>query len=145
MQLIKITIGDNDRTALVLPVEHAGIAASLLASAKVFERDGYYSTSGWKPAEKGIQIAYGSGDEFEPTHPKVAAAEEALQKKNSDWYDEYRKREAAEKELRETKAALAALQATTVCTRVEPTPMDEVAGVDADTEAEFDGREEAFP
>lgn len=120
MQFIKITISDNDRTALVLPVEHAGLAASLLASARVYEREGYYSTSGWKPAEKGIQIAYGDGDEFAPTHPKVAEAEKALEQKSSDWYKEYNARNKAEKELAETKAALAALQAAVTCTVTAP-------------------------
>ena len=53
---IKITLAGNDRTAIILPVESAGVAAQLLASATVWERDGYSSTSGWKQAESGIQI-----------------------------------------------------------------------------------------
>lgn len=116
VQFIKITLSDNDRTALVLPVEHAGLTASLLASARVYERDGYYSTSGWKPAENGINIAYVEGDEFAPSHPKVVAAEKALEKKNSDYCEEYNARKKAENELAETKAALAALQESVTCT-----------------------------
>lgn len=125
MKFIKITLSDNDRTAIVLPVEHAGLAASLLAEATVFERDGYYASSGWKPAEKGIQIAYGDGEEFAPTNPKVAEAEEALAKKNSEWYEQYKKRETAERELAETRAALSALQATVTCTVNEPETVTE--------------------
>lgn len=125
MKFIKITLSDNDRTAIVLPVQHAGLAASLLAEATVYERDGYYASSGWKPAEKGIQIAYGGGEEFAPTHPKVAEAEEALAKKNSEWYEQYKKRETAERELSETRAALSALQATVTCTVNEPETVTE--------------------
>ena len=46
---IKITIGGNDRTAIILPADSAGLAAELMSRAAIFERDGYYSTSGWKP------------------------------------------------------------------------------------------------
>lgn len=124
MTVIKITIGDNDRTALVLSVEHAGVAASLLASAKVFERDGYYSTSGWKEAEKGINLSYGSFDEFAPSHPKVVAAEKALEQKNSDWYKEYMARQAAEKKLAEVETALQVLKDATTCVRSEPVEIE---------------------
>jgi Tfp pilus assembly protein FimV len=136
MQFIKITIAGNDRTAVVLPVEQAGVAASLMANARVYERDGYYSTSGWKPAEDGIQIAYGDGDEFAPSHPKVVAAEKALEEKNSDWAKEYTARNKAEKELAEARAALAALQAATVCTRTEPAPDAEAPEEDSSPDEE---------
>ena len=122
---IKITIGGNDRLALVLSAEHAALAAGLLANATVYEREGYYSTSGWKTAEVGVQINYTDGADLEPTHPKAAEAQKQYSEANSARWEEHRKREAAEKELAETKAALAALQAVTVCTQTAAGPSDE--------------------
>lgn len=115
---IKITIAGNDRTAIVLPVANAGIAAELMAHAVIYERDGYSNNCGWKPAEQGVQISYSDGAELEPTHPLVEAANEALSKKNQQWYEEYTKRVAADKELAETRAALEALRSVTVCQTV---------------------------
>ena len=115
--MIKITVG-NDNRAIVLPSECAGLAAEIMAKATVYERDGYYSTSGWKVAEEGVCISYTTGSELEPTHPKVTEAQKQYSEANSARWEEHRKREAAEKELTETKAALAALQAVTVCAQI---------------------------
>ena len=121
---ILITVGGNDRLVIALPVEHAGVVATLLANASVYERDGYYSTSGWKQAEDGVRIAYSDGADLEPTHPKVAEIQKELSQKNSDWYKEYNAHQAAEKKLAETEAALAALQSVTTCPVTEPAPVD---------------------
>jgi hypothetical protein len=121
---IKSTVG-NDNRAIVLPVECAGLAAEIMAKATVYKRDGYYSTSGWKVAEEGICISYTTGTELEPTHPKVEEAQKQYSEANSARWEEHRKREAAEKELAETKAALAVLQSTVTCQQTTPeAPVD---------------------
>ena len=117
---IIITIAGNDRTALVLPATSATALLECLANARVFERDGYYQSSGWKPAEKGVAITYGDGKEFAPADPRVVEAEKQTDEHRSNWYKEVKKREAIEKELAESKAALAAIQSVTVCKTVEP-------------------------
>jgi hypothetical protein len=119
---IIITIGDNDRTALVLPANSATALLECLATAKVFKRDGYYASSGWKPSAKGVAITYSDGAEFQPTDPRVAKAEKETEEQRSNWYKEHTRREALEKELAESKAALEAIKAVTVCKTVEPEP-----------------------
>ncbi len=78
-------IGGNDRTAIILPADSAGLAAELMSRAAIFERDGYYSTSGWKRAEEGVRIEYTEGSELEPTHPLVEQAQKEASEKSSMW------------------------------------------------------------
>lgn len=113
---IKITVGGNDRIAIILPSENAGLVAELMARATIFERDGYYSTSGWKRAEEGVRIEYTEGGELEPTHPLVEQAQKDAAEKNSMWAKEYTKNQALTKELDELKAQLAGIQSVTSCT-----------------------------
>lgn len=119
---IKITIGGQDGTALILPIECAGLAAEVLAKGTVYQRDGYYSTSGWKKSEDGVRIEYTEAAELEPTHPKVAEAQKETEQHRKYWMDECSKTRKLEKELAESKAALAALQSVTTCTVAEPAP-----------------------
>lgn len=120
---IKITIGGNDRTAIILPSESAGLAAELMARATIFERDGYHSTSGWKRTEEGVRIEYTEGSELEPTHPLVEKAQKEASEKNSQWYAEYTKNQKLTKELDDLKAQLAGIQSVTSCT-VTPADSD---------------------
>lgn len=112
MSKIRLTVNDNESVAILLPAEDAGVLAALLARATVYERDGYYSHSGWKAAEKGVRFDFTSGAEFSPLDPKVKEAHEAAEKKQSDWYSEYVKRQELEKERDELRAALEAVKAT---------------------------------
>lgn len=107
---IRLTVNDNESVAVVLPPEVAATLAGVLAQADVYERDGYYSHSGWKTAEKGIRLDFTNGDEFKPLDPRVKEANENAERQQSKWYDEYRKREEAEKERDKLKAALEAVQ-----------------------------------
>ncbi len=75
---IRITLAGNDRVAIILPIESAGIAASLLASASVWERDGYHSTSGWKPADEGIKIEYTEHNKLKQQFGEMQAALDEL-------------------------------------------------------------------
>lgn len=125
---IRITLAGNDRTAIILPVESAGIAASLLAAATIWERDGYQSTSGWKRSEEGIKIEYTDAAELQPTDPLTLKAQEEASKHQQNWYKECTKNQALDKELAETRAALYALRSVTTCTQAPA--VDDV--VDAD-------------
>lgn len=120
---IKITVGGNDRTAIILPSESAGLAAELMARATIFERDGHYSTSGWQRAEEGVRIEYTEGSELEPTHPLVEKAQKEASERNSQWYAEYTKNQKLTKELDDLKAQLAGIQSVTSCT-VTPADSD---------------------
>ncbi len=113
---IKITVGGNDRIAIILPSDSAGLAAELMARATIFERDGHYSTSGWKRAEEGVRIEYTEGSELEPTHPLVEKAQKEASERNSQWYAEYTKNQKLTKELDDLKAQLAGIQSVTSCT-----------------------------
>ena len=117
---IQITLADNDRTVLLLPIDCAGLAAELMARAQVMERDGYYSTSGWKPAEKGVQLTYVQDNEIGPTDPKVEEAEKRASESNSRWYAEQQKRAAVEKEAAELRAQLEGIRSVTTCAVAEP-------------------------
>lgn len=129
---IRITLAGNDRTVLILPLESAGIAAQLLASAAVFERDGYYSTSGWKRSEEGIRIEYTDAAELEPTSEATKKAQEEGAKHQKQWLDEYNKRTGLEKQVIELSAALEELRARTVCVADEPKPEVEPEPVTVD-------------
>lgn len=120
---IKITVGGNDRIAIIMPSDSAGLAAELMARATIFERDGYHSTSGWKRTEEGVRIEYTEGSELEPTHPLVEKAQKEASEKNSQWYAEYTKNQKLTKELDDLKAQLAGIQSVTSCT-VTPADSD---------------------
>lgn len=124
---IKITIGEHTQHAIIIPAQLAGVAASLFADAHVFERDGYYSTSGWKLSEKGISIEYTEGTELEPTHPLVEKAQKEMAETSNRWLDAHLKNQTLEKELAELKAQLAGIQSVTRCeveTPVEPSQVE---------------------
>lgn len=127
---IKITVGGNDRIAIILPSDCAGLAAELMARATIFERDGHYSTSGWKRAEEGVRIEYTEGGELEPTHPLVEKAQKEASENSSQWYAEYTKNQKLTKELDELKAQLAGIQSVTSCT---VTPVESEASTGAVT------------
>jgi len=131
---IKITVGGNDRIAIILPSDSAGLAAELMARATIFERDGHYSTSGWKRAEEGVRIEYTEGGELEPTHPLVEKAQKEASEKSRQWYAEYTKNQKLAKELDELKAQLAGIQSVTSCTvtpaEPEAAPTSEVITTD---------------
>lgn len=134
---IKITVGGNDRIAIILPSDCAGLAAELMARATIFERDGHYSTSGWKRAEEGVRIEYTEGGELEPTHPLVEKAQKEASEKSSQWYAEYTKNQKLTKELDELKAQLAGIQSVTSCT-VTPVLHDAEAASKESTAAASD-------
>ncbi|WP_315386574.1 hypothetical protein [uncultured Stenotrophomonas sp.] len=121
---IKITIGDNQQTALFLDAEHAALAASLLANATVYKRDGYYSTSGWKVAEEGegVRIDYTEGKDLEPTHPKVAEAQKAMQAAYASKHTTDAKNSELQKQVDALTAQLAGIQSVTTCSVAAPEP-----------------------
>ncbi len=123
---IRITLAGNDRVAIILPIESAGIAASLLASASVWERDGYHSTSGWKPADEGIKIEYTEGRELSPTDPLTVKAQQEASEHQQRWYKEYTEHNKLKQQFGEMQAALDELRARTTCTAVAPDKSAEV-------------------
>jgi hypothetical protein len=118
-KMIKIAVGDS-RTIIALPIEHAPLAAGLLAHATMYEREGWHSTSGYKLSEEPLRIEYIDGTELEPTHPKVAEAQKEVERHRKDWHDEYVKRRELEQQLTEAQAALAAIKSVTTCTATDP-------------------------
>jgi len=123
---IRITLAGNDRTAIILPVESAGIAASLLAAATVWERDGYQSTSGWKRSEDGIKIEYTDAAELQPTDPLTLKAQEEASNHQKRWYKEYNEHNDLKKKFGEMQAALDELRARTTCVVAETPEAEEV-------------------
>lgn len=133
---IKITIGGNDRTAIILPADSAGLAAELMSRAAIFERDGYYSTSGWKRAEEGVRIEYTEGSELEPTHPLVEQAQKEASEKSSMWAREYTKNQELQKQVEALQAQLAGIQSVTSCTVAQPEPVTTETSAEEAAEAE---------
>ncbi|MFX1724972.1 hypothetical protein [Stenotrophomonas sp. AS1] len=131
---IKITIGADSGTALILSAEHAALAASLLANATVYTRDGYYDTSGWKIAEKGVRIEYTEGAELEPTHPKVAEAQKAMQTAYAGKHATDAKNAELQKQVDALTAQLAGIQSVTSCTVTPSEPVTEASGETAGTD-----------
>lgn len=127
---IRITLAGNDRVAIILPIESAGIAASLLASASVWERDGYGSTSGWKPAEDGIKIEYTDGRELAPTDPMTLKAQQEASEHQQRWYREYTEHNKLKQQFGEMQAALEELRARTVCVADAPKAEPELVAED---------------
>ena len=123
---IRITLAGNDRTAIILPVESAGIAASLLAAATVWERDGYQSTSGWKRSEDGIKIECTDAAELQPTDPLTLKAQEEARNHQQRWYKEYNEHNDLKKKFGEMQAALDELRARTTCVVAETPEAEEV-------------------
>ena len=128
---IKIVMGD-DRKFLVLPAALAAVAGQLMSSASVYEYDGYSSNSGIKPSESALRIEFIDEDDLVPANAKTLAAIKDAEEQRASWHKEYQKANKLEKELAESKAALAALQQATVCT-IKPAD-----GSLAETEAQTD-------
>jgi hypothetical protein len=128
---IKIKIGENETTFLVLDIEHAAAAAILLANAKLYEREGYGASATLKRVTEGLSLEFIADRTLEPVDPEVIEARKEAEKQRSEWAVEYRARQKAEGELSAAKAALAALQAVTVCQTVQSPPADAEV-VDAD-------------
>lgn len=117
---IKLTLGDSDRIALVLPAALAGQFTELLSRAQVFERDGYYSTSAWKVPDQTIRIEFTTGAEFVELDAKTKEANKQAEEANSARWEEQRKRQAAEKERDTLKAQLEVLQSVGGCRMPAP-------------------------
>ena len=128
---IKIVMGD-DRKFLVLPAALAAVAGQLMSSASVYEYDGYSSNSGIKPSESALRIEFIDEDDLVPANAETLAAIKDAEDQRASWYKEYQKANKLEKELAESKSALAALQQATVCTaKPEPEPATD-SGIDMD-------------
>lgn len=114
---IKITLGtEHGGRFLVLGVEHAALAAQLMAAATVYERDGYYATSGYKVADEGVCITYTSGNELEPTNEQTKKAQEEARQANSRWSEQYHKANELEQQVATLQAKLDELRRATTCT-----------------------------
>lgn len=127
---LKITIGENERTAIVLPIEHAGIAAKLLANATIYVQDGYYGYGPWKVAEQQIRIEYTDEKTLAPATKRELDALKETERKSADWLKEYQRGNDLQKQVDQLRASLETLQAAVVCT-VAPE-----AGDKPDTETE---------
>lgn len=119
---ILINSGGWSSRYIVLPVEHAALAAGLLAHATLYEDDG--STPEGKhyklTKDSELSISYAQDNQFEALPASVVAArKEAAEASQARWKAEGEARELRKK-LDETTAALEALKAVTVCTASEP-------------------------
>lgn len=128
---MKIVISTGDGWSsryIVLDAEHAGLAAQMLASARVYEADGdtpdgcHYKLD----RKSALNVTYATNAQFDELPEAVVVARKSEADANqARWKAENRTREI-EKELAEAKAALTALQSTVVCTVAEPEPVPEV-------------------
>lgn len=128
---LKITIGDHDRTAIVLPIEHAGLAAQLLSNATIFTQTGYYGDSPWEVAKQQIRIEYTDEETLAPATKRELDAIKRAEERNTEWSKQYSKASALEKEVATLRASLETLQASVVCT-VQPEPTSEPETTDAE-------------
>jgi hypothetical protein len=119
---LKITIGEHDRTAIVLPIEHAGLAAELLSNATIFTQTGYYGDGPWEISKQQIRIEYTAEETLAPATKRELDAIKRADDKNSEWAKEYTKARDLEKQVGELKTALETLQAAVVCKVVEAEP-----------------------
>lgn len=117
---LKITIGENDRVAIVLPIEHAGLAAQLLSNATVYHQTGYYGNSPWEVSEKQVRIEYTDEETLAPATKRELEAIDAVSKKNTEWAAQYSKANQLQKQVDELTASLKTLQGSVVCTVVHP-------------------------
>lgn len=118
-----VTIG-NDQFFLAVESKDAVLLTQLLAVARVYERDGWNSPLSYKPSEHPLGFKFVEDDVLAPEDPKVAEAKAEAAKKNSEWYAEYTKRQAAEKEVATLKAQLETLKSVTTCTvKEEESPL----------------------
>ena len=114
-----IEIEDTGYT-IVLPVQNAGDAATLLARASVYKKDSYPNQANFIRAEKGVNIRFSDGDEFEQASEKLKAAQKEYSEANSARWTEYTRANKAEAEAKELRAKLETLQAAITCTVPEP-------------------------
>ena len=121
---ILINVGKWGSLYIVLPVEHAPLAAGLLANATIYEDDGTTSDGKhYKLSKDGeLSIAYAHDNQFEALPQAILdARKNAEEASSARWKAEDEKREL-QKKLDEATAALAALQSVTVCQTIEPEP-----------------------
>lgn len=121
---ILINVGKWGSLYIVLPVEHAPLAAGLLANATIYEDDGTTSDGKhYKLSKDGeLSIAYAQDNQFEALPQAILdARQKAEEASSARWKAENDKREL-QKRLDEATAALAALQSVTVCQTIEPEP-----------------------
>ena len=128
---MKIVISTGDGWSsryIVLDAEHAGLAAQMLASARVYEADGDTPNGRHYKLDRksALNVTYATNAQFDELPEAVVVARKSEADANqARWKAENRTREI-EKELAEAKAALTALQSTVVCTVAEPEPVPEV-------------------
>lgn len=121
---LKITIGENDRVAIVLPIEHAGFAAKLLSNATIYNQTGYHGNSPWEVSDKQIRIEYTDDETLIPATKRELEAIAAADKKQTEWYAQYNKANQLQKQVDELSASLKTLQESVVCTVVQPEQED---------------------
>lgn len=127
---IIVGLDTEGRRIAVLPSDAAYSLAQALQDSKVYEKDGYGVGAGWKPDEKGLAVWFGREEDLGPTDPRVLAANEEAERQRKEWYEEYKKRQAAEKEAQELRAALDAIKSQAVYT--VPAAPDNENGPDTD-------------
>lgn len=112
---IRIQIGSNDNTILVLPAECAGTVGALLASAEVLEREGYSSPAVYKACADGVRVDYVPDSAFAKPSEELLAARKDADRERSAWHAEYQKGQKLTQELRDANAALEALRSVQGC------------------------------
>lgn len=121
---ILINVGKWSSMYIVLPAEHAPLAAGLLANASLYEDNGS-TTDGkhYKLCKDGeLSIAYGQDSQFEALPQAIIDARKSAEEASSARWKAESEKKDLQKKLDEANAALTALQAVTVCQTVEPQP-----------------------
>ena len=116
-----IEIEDTGYT-IVLPIQNAGEAATLLARATVYKHDSYPNHANFIKADKGAIIRFSDGNEFEEASEKLKATQKEASEANTARWAEYTRANKAEAEAKELRAKLETLQSAIVCT----VPVDEL-------------------
>lgn len=122
---MKLIIEVPSNGLIELPVEMAGVAASLMASGRVVHRDGWNTPARYKPADEGMTLSYVADERVQAVTEREADLAKQLSDKSSEWAKQYTASNEKDKTIRALQDQLDLLKQVTVCTVTEQLAADE--------------------
>lgn len=113
---MKLLIEVPSSGLIELPIEMAGVAAGLMASGRVVQRDGYNNPARYKPCEEGLTLSYIADERIQPMTERESDLAKQLSDKNNDWAKQYTENAAKTKTIAAMQEQLDLLKSVTVCT-----------------------------
>lgn len=124
---MKLIIEVPSNTSIELPVEMAGIAASLMASGRAVVREGWNTPARYKPCDEGLTLSYVADDRVQPETEREADLARQLNAKNAEWAKAYTAGNEKDKTIKAMQEQLDLLKQATVCTVSVPESGDVAA------------------